>query len=350
MARGENVPAKYPAPLPSTLRQTLLTTFDACQYSAYLSVVTDGLEPSHPLFRGRAFHEVADRCTRAMLANGEVTISPDDAKAVMLEVLEDHPEWVIPAYAQDELRVMVHRWARFFTLPGPHCATEHKFALEVEGQSVTGTIDLLWRDGDTVHIRDYKAGWLVYTQADVSGTDEGKPRGARAPQLITYALLVADGKTTEKKLPFDLRGVNYFDCRFVFPMAGGDDGMLERHVTISRPELIEHREWLAGNVRKMVNRFEAQRFTAVQGSHCSRCADRSACPLLANASARGPFERPAAEAVEDWWFLDQDAKRMWAEIKTYVDQLGPVPFGKDQEVAKTATASGTRLVVRKRAA
>lgn len=347
MARGENVPAKQRAELPKTLRQTLLTTFDACQYSAYLSVVNDGLTPSHPLFRGRAFHDVVHRCTQAMLANGELTISPDDAKAVMLEVLDQNPDWVVPAYAQDELRVMVHRWATFFQLPSPHCVTEVPFRLACEGETVTGTIDLMWRDADTIHIRDYKAGWLVYTQADVAGKDDGEVRGARAPQLITYALGVADG---EHELPFDVGGVNFFDCRFVFPMAGGDEGMLERYVTISRPELIEHREWLAGNVRKMAARFKAQRFTAVQGSHCNRCADRSACPLTSGASSTGPFERSPVEAAEDWWFLDQDSKRLWAELKTYVHQFGPIEFGKDQEIVMTSTASGSRLSVRKRAA
>lgn len=351
MSRGESI-AVAPVPLPPTLRQTLVSTFDACQFAAYLSVLAGGIQPAHPIFRGRAFHETAQRATNAMIVNGEVTIAPDDAKAVMLEVLKDHPEWVVPAFAQDELRVMVHRWATHFQLPSGQCVAEQPWRMRVSGETVTGTVDLCWRDGDTIHVRDYKAGWQVYTQAEVSGKeqDTGIARGARAPQLIIYALLIADGEPTVTSPPFSTRGVNKFDCRFVFPMQGGDTGLLERAIVINRPELIEHREWLAGLVHRMSNRFAASRFTAVTGSHCSRCPEQQACPLRKGASPVGPFERNPREAAEDWQFLDRDAKALWASFRSYVDQFGPVDVGVDQQIAMTATASGSRMALRKREA
>lgn len=350
MSRGESVTVRHPVPAPESFRQTLVSTFDLCQYSAYLSVLTGGLKPAHPLFRGRAFHEMASRAITAMLANGEITIAPDDAKTIMVEVLNDHPEWVVPAYALDELRVMVHRFATHFRLPSPGCVAESPWTLDL-GHPVTGTIDLCWREGDTLHIRDFKAGWHVFSQGDVAGKDQetGKARGARAAQLIVYAILAADGEP-QGPVPFDRKGINSFDCRFVFPMQGGDEGMLERHVTITRPELIEHREWLRRTVKNMRNRFAADQFTATPGSHCRRCSEAGECPLKHQTSTVGPFERPASEAAEDWVFLRRDADELWEALKVYATQFGPVPVGSDQEIGLNATASGPRLALRTREA
>lgn len=316
---------------------------DSCPYSGYLYVAHDGGAPSHPMHRGSAFHATVARCIDTMTATGNTTIAPDDAKAIMLEVLAEHQEWVIPAGQMDGLRVMVFRWAMAFVLPAGARA-EVPFRMDVAGETVTGTLDLSWVSGDTLFIRDYKAGWHLYPQADVSGTDgeTGRAKGAKAAQLITYALLAADGKSDVVTLP---AGINKFDLGFVFPMYSDatGDGLAERGVVVTRPELIEHREWLALLVSRSARAFQENRYAAVPGSHCSRCAANAECPLPAKVRGGTPFERNPRDVAEDFHFLKLGADELRKELKAYVEHIGQaVPFGTDLELSFKQTASGGR--------
>lgn len=352
MSRWEAVTPKEPVTEPGTLRQSLLATMDKCQYAGYLAVKHRGGIPSHPLFRGRAFHEVVERACRTMAAHGEPRMAPDDVKAILSEVLADHPEWTVPAADMDVLRVMVHHWAETFVMP-PMAVVEAPFRMELAGRTVTGTIDLLWVEGDTVFIRDYKAGFGLYAQDEVSGKDSetGRQRGARAAQLIIYSLLVADGKSEAFQLP---KGVNRFDTAFVFPMFRNEHGLVHRGVTIERPELIEHREWLGGLVRTVADRFTTGRFNTVPGTHCSRCPANTECPLPARMRMGSPFERDPREAAEDWLFMNRDAQQLKKELRAYVDVFGPIPVGVDQELAfipvPKENPTSSRFDLRKRAA
>lgn len=330
---------------PTNLRQSLLTLMDKCQGAGYLYVKHDGGLPSHPMFRGSVFHETVERCCRTMQQIGEVRIAPDDAKAVLAEVLEDHPEWVVPASEMDALRVMVHHWAESFEMPFG-AQVEVPFKLQVGDKTVTGTIDLLWVAGDTLYIRDYKSGFGLYRQDEVSGKDgddgEKKQRGARAAQLIIYTLGAADGVLEGFKVP---PGVNRFDCAFVFPMWTSDTGMFERGVTIERPELIEHREWLHGLVRKSNARFVEGRYTVVPGSHCARCPSNTECPLPARTRMGSPFERDPRAVAEDLYFMEQDSKTLKQELKAYCEQFGEIPVGIDVSLG-FVPVSGKRPTVR----
>lgn len=329
----ERIAPKQPVPAPATYRQSLLSMADKCQYGAFLYAKHDGGVASHPMFTGTAFHAVAARATETLLATGNERIAPDDVKAIMVEVLEENPGWVIPAANMDSLRVMLTHWAEAFVLPDPSVRVEQTFSMEVAGQTVTGTIDLLWVKDNTLYVRDYKAGFYLYPQDEVFGKDvgTGQPRGAKAAQLITYAALVADGKSESFTLP---RGVNFFDLAFVFPMYKMDEGPLaERGGKMSRPELLEHRLWLDGLVKKTARAFEDNRYTAVPGTHCSRCPANTECPLPARVRGGSPFERDPKLVAEDWVFLDTDAKALLAELKAYAGVHGPIPVGVDQELS-----------------
>lgn len=348
MSRELHTP-KLPVTAPATLRQSLLSSMDNCPYAGYLYVAHDGGAPSHPMHRGSAFHATVARCIETLTLTGNTTIAPDDAKAVMLEVLDENPQWIVPAGQMDGLRVMVFRWAMAFVLP-PGARAETPFYMRVDEETVTGTIDLLWTKGDTAYVRDWKAGWHLYPQTDVSGTDGGTgvARGAKAAQLITYALLMADGASDLMRLP---AGINKFDLAFCFPMWSDEagDGIAERGVVVTRPELIEHREWMRGLVARTVRAFAENRYAAVPGSHCSRCPASWLCPLPAKVRGGSPFERKPQDVAEDYLFLKQGADDLRAELKAYAQEYGAIPVGKDLELGFKQTASGgTRFDMRKK--
>lgn len=329
----ERIAPKRPVAPPATWRQSLLSKADKCQYSAFLYVTHDGGVANHAMYTGTAFHAVAARATETMLATGNDRMAPDDVKAIMVEVLEENPGWVIPAANMDSLRIMLVHWAEAFKVPDPSARVEQTFSAEIAGETVTGTVDLLWTVGDTVYIRDYKAGWNLYPADVVFGKDPGtgQPRGAKAAQLITYAALVADGASETFKLP---RGINFFDLAFVFPMYQLEEGPLaERGGVMTRAEIIEHRVWLHGLTRNTVRAFQDNRFTAVGGTHCAQCPANWECPLPARARGGSPFERKASDVAEEWSFLDRDAKALLAELKAYAAEHGPIPVGRDQELS-----------------
>lgn len=329
----DRIQPKRPVEQPKRLRQSLLSLADSCPYASYLYVLHDGGVASHAMHRGSAFHATVARAVDAMREHGNESIAPDDCKAIMVEVLAEHPEWVIPAGEMDGLRVMCHRWAQAFVLPDPSARAEQAFTMRSGDHTVSGTIDLIWTVGDTLFIRDYKAGWNLYAQDDVFGKDSftGKARGAKAAQLIAYALLAADGESEGYKIP---PGINYFDLRFVFPLYLLEDGaMAERGGVMARPELIESREWLHGLVEKTARGFRENRYVAVPGSHCARCPANHDCPLPAKVRGGSPFERPVRDVAEDWMFLDRDAKALLAELKAYAGVHGPIPIGTDQELS-----------------
>lgn len=312
---------------PATLRQSLLTMFDLCSYGGALYV--KGQPPGHQLYRGSALHEAWDLIVKTLTAEGEKTMAPDDGKAILEEVIRAHPTWIIPAKELDGMRLMMHNFCTHFVLP-EGALSEVPYRVAIAGKVCTGTIDLLWVDGDTCHVNDWKSGFNLYGQDEVSGKDSntGVQRGARAAQLIQYALGVADGECEDFKLP---RGVNYFNLAFRFPMfADPSYGIAERGVIVSRPELIEHRTWLEMLVTRVGRAFGEGRFTAVPGSHCTRCPDQSACPIPTKAKGTGPFENDPVAVAEEWFRKKAEVDRLFSELKGYVKAMGPVEFGTDQ--------------------
>jgi hypothetical protein len=339
MSRYEDLPALPQLDKePATLRQSLIRVYDECPRAAYLSLKHGGGVPSHPQYRGTVFHKTVERCTRELMAQGEQQIDPLDAKAVMVEVLEKHPEFVVSARHMDELRIMVHKWAVAFRLPAPDCQVEIPLEMPVAGRTVTGTIDLLWTSGSTLYVRDYKTGWHLYAQEDVSGKDPdtGQQKGARSAQLIVYALLAAYGHNPVWRVP---KGIETFDLAFCFP-AFGDGELVERGVVMERAELNEHRAWLETTVKNMDRSLRTGRWQPVPGSQCARCVAPRDCPVPGLLRPNiGPFERDPSEAAEDVLFMKADVDRLMKELKAYVQEFGPVTAGSDQVLAFTEVTS-----------
>lgn len=310
-------------------RQSFLRLVDKCPHSGKLYLDVDGAVPSHPLHRGRAFHLFAEKAGRAMLEHGEVEMAQADGKAILHEVLMENPDLVVPAVEMDLLRQMVFHWCESFRLPSPDAQFEEELSMEVGKATVTGTVDLSWMEGDTCHIRDYKSGWGLMPQDDVSSKDEdGNSRGAKAFQLIVYALLKA--QTVKARV---------FDCRFVFPAFSG---LVEREVTIWADDLVEHRLFLTELVNRTIGYELTGEWPAVPGQQCSVCPAPQRCPIPADLRPIDDLnmyeDGPLAYALAAW-DLEQQRKRVLKSLKSHVEVFGPVPVGSDQEWSLKAVSS-----------
>lgn len=348
MGRWDDLPSVNGVPMPKTLRQTALRYADNCPRSGYLYWQNDGGTPSAPLYRGRAFHMMAERVTKTCLEHGEAGVDHHMVKAVLDEVLLENPEWVIPAKEMEPLRVMCQHFADHFRMPPSPPLVEQLFHLPVSGSVVSGTVDLAWAEGDTLFIRDYKASLGGIPSWDEIGSkdQDGKLKGAKAFQLIVYSLLMADGLAQLKPHPIkgsDLFGsINHFDVAFVYPYHTNDDGLLERGLVIDRMELIEHRSWLEKLVRRVEYGFHTGRWPAVPGSHCNICPSPQECPLpahLRKIQGISPFERDPEELAEEWYFMQAELKRLQASLKGYAEHYGPISLGSDLELSFKRTDS-----------
>lgn len=331
----------YTAPLevvqqPASLRQSWIRLFDRCPHSGLLYLKHDGGPKNHPMMRGIVFHATVERLAKACLENGESKVDHHHAKAVLQEVLMENPDWVVPVSDMDALRVMLFHWAEHFEVP-PNALVEQKFHLTMEGYTVSGTIDICWVTDGTLHVRDYKAGLGLISQDDISSKDaEGQPKGAKALQLIVYALLAADGMLVDENGEVSkIDGqFNTFDLRFVFPFFSNDDGLLERGLVMERHELIEHRDWLKVLLNRVTAGFATGQWPAIPGSHCSTCPAPQECPIpptLRQMQGISPYERDPSELGEEAMFITEDRKRLIAALKGYAEQFGPIPVGSDLE-------------------
>lgn len=331
-------------PAPGTLRQSWLALIDKCPHSGLLYLKHEDLK-SHPMMRGIVGHATVERCIKACVEHGQPKVDQHHAKAVLMEVLMENPEWVVPVSDMDALRVMLTHFADGFECP-PDPLVEQRFHLEINGRVISGTIDLLWVQDGVLHIRDWKFGFGLPAQDEVSGKDPstGQQRGAKAVQLIIYTLLASDGHMVDGngelvKLPGQF---NKIDARFVYPFYTADDGLVERGLVIDRLELVEHRDWLRVLLNRAEAGFQTGQWPAIPGSHCARCPAPRECPIpakLREIESISPYERDPSELGEELKFLLADVDRLRGSLKAYVEQFGPVAVGSDEEWSFKPVAS-----------
>jgi hypothetical protein len=318
---------------PKTLRQTMLSKASDCPHSAYLywNLSELGEWPSNDMARGTIWHETAARCIATLAENGEIRMDAADAKAVLHEVLLDRTDVACTAGDVDMLRVMCQHFGDLFVLHGQP-RVELPASVDVAGWPVTGTIDLLWVDGDTLYIRDWKAGRGLYRHDEVSGSNaEGERVGSRSAQLNIYTVLAVDGLGLKAE---------WVDAAFVFPFFVEEDDLgvrriAERGLRMHISEVIEHRLWLETVVNRVARGFKTDHFPAVAGRHCSMCPDRTACPRPKElrATTVSPYEREPADIAEEAMFMREDAKMRLAELRPYAERYGPIRIGKDRELS-----------------
>lgn len=358
-------PVDVPPRRPSRLSTTLLECFDKCRRSAYLSL-TEGGGSTHEMDRGSGFHEFARVATEAALEHGEVP--PHElGKAMLAQVLAEHPEWTIPKKERDRLRQMVFHWCEGVRFrPERLAAVESLFTMDVGGWTISGRIDRAEIDAEarTVRIRDYKTTPNVPTQEEFEASY----------QVVIYALLVAYGFPTrrvpcpdpacdggyvpdghdddgsvlvwadcstcrgrgaiDERLENIGAGLSFFDVGEEYPAPQlRDDGTLhDRYMVLTRLELGEWMADLEQTVAAFDESLASGKWQAVRGSHCSRCPAPALCPLPQHLRPRviNSREDAVAEAVR-LEFLKDETRAKTKELKDWAKfDGGRIRYGRDR--------------------
>lgn len=357
MADWRNLPPLDEAerlPLPEKLSQTILDRETQCPRSAHLYLKHRGGPSSKEMERGNAYHEFAQQALTHLIEVDEPWLPPEVAKDLMQGVLDD-PRFVVDAGEADRLRVAAYHFAEGFSVdPGSIVAVEQMFEFDTGGLTLRGKLDLAYVDGDTLCIRDWKSGFNYPSVEDFEGSFQQPFYAVLAAFGVPVTEVachgcdgsgvhrndvdrsdkcpVCDGKghTWDRGLPIGERS-QMFDLAEVYPWLDvRDDGMAQRQMFLSRPELIDHRAYVEGVARKLADRFESGDFPAIPGPQCSTCAAPHECPLpgqLRNYRGVVNTEEQAAEALAWLGFQQDRVAAVKKECRNFAKAHGPIRVG-----------------------
>jgi len=332
----------------SSYRQTFLKLADTCPHSAKLYLETGGSTDGNvndggireaPLERGKAFHEFAERAIREMLHEGLTSLTLPHARSILNDVLAERDR-LVPLSDVELLRIAVSHFADDFVLPDADVHFEERVSIDLGLVEVTGKIDLWWRDGQTIHIRDWKCGFGMPPPGSVASSVDGMRRGAKAFQLVVYALA--------HEATYHEPGIGWYDCRFVYPLFVG---LPEREVIISHGELADHSRWLEGLVARTHDHAVSGDWPAMPGKHCQYCPAPQRCPIpddLRPVDVIDLFEDGPVDYALKAWDLQRQLDRLKLTLNGHVKEYGPVPVGEDLQWSFIDTQTGPRFGLHKR--
>ena len=323
----EQLPKTRRPERPERVRQTFLSTADACRHSAYLSLKHPA--KGHPLTRGSLVHLFIERATNVLIAEGERQLPPDVAKDLMQSILDEAVEVDLPAYEQDAARICANHWAECTLLdPDTFVGCELPLTLEIDGWTITGTLDRLDIREDTAFIADAKTGLGVPSQAEF----ENKP------QLPTYGALLMFGTIRGEKVPLGA-GINMISMKEVYPRLDPIDGELVfRHRIMDRREVTDHLDSLRGLVKRLSHSFETGYWPATPGSHCRFCPAPQECPILDELDPAPLENLEQARELAIQQHLHKGTPRKATQLlRGWVEKNGNFTFGRDMEVTVETT-------------
>lgn len=373
MTDDERLDHRHPpklAPMPQPIRfsQTLLANAERCRRSAYLYVRHHGGMPSHPLDRGSAYHLAKARCITVMLEQNEPSIPADVAKAILEEILDEHPEFTIPLSDVDDLREMIYHFSIGHTIdPQALVAVERKFVLELAGGfTLSGIIDEAEIHGAVGRIRDDKTQWALPPAEEYASSFQcrfyavllmfGNPVTERRCLNCTFddaysirePLVLCSEACTGKIVDLEPclgDHLTWVDVGEQYPRFLHDEKLAERAVGMSRLEVQEARTDIERLCRHLGHSFTSGEWPAVPGSHCARCPCEPECPLPRELRQFAGAINTVEEAQEAAMWVEKWKPRIAAttkEIKLWATQNGPFRFGRDREfvfVEQTATTT-----------
>jgi hypothetical protein len=379
--------------------QTFLRHYDRCPRSGYLYALYKGEASNVDMVRGRAAHEILERCTRACLENGEVAIPPELAKAIVDEVFaEQH----VPLDQHDYIRESVYRWASEWTVdPAVPTWVEQMVVLEVDGWQVRMKVDhaALLEGGAVCDVVDYKTGQGMPTQEEVArkrmtplaGGGVAAALMAKSFQLVLYALGLRYGRPVREERCHDCMGRGWhplegtygetvkafadpafrrpcgmcrggrietiepfplaeraqrFDLAYVFP--GIEDKpsglMARRHMSLTPVELSAYLQSLRGLLAR-VGQSESSGDWPAQTSAlgCGECPAQKLCPIPGELRDFTGVVNALDEAAVQLERLDRGkalSAAQMREVKAWARHNGGrVRFGLDRVAEFVATSS-----------
>jgi PAS domain-containing protein len=362
MAVGRFEPVFLPADrqLNGRASFTFLKHFLVCPRSSWLYQMHRGEAPTRELIRGAAFHLFAERVTKLMIENGEVTVPPEVAKTELAQVLAEVP---VVWEDHDLLREAAWRWSEEMTIdPSKVIACEDLFQLDIGGYKVRAKVDFaeIIEGGAAMVVRDWKTSRSAPAMDEIARKRPDGTVSAKARQLVVYSLLLAygtpvrveevDGERVEIPEPFPLAPhVQRADCEFVFPVIEDSAGkMVRRQMSLQHLELVEYRESLEATMRRLDEAQESGDWPAIVSDEaCSICPAASQCPIPRELRDHRGTVTTVEQAAEAFAKLEREKAEQRArgtELRKFVQEHGPVIF--DGKVAEIVMQESERIADR----
>lgn len=310
-----------------TLRQSLLSTFDACALGAKFDLEHRKDWTSHLAAEGQIFHRFAAKALKMMSDLGNATIDPEDGLAILRDCLRQHDvdprdRVNIPAKLVKRLRWVVVKWCYENVFDIAHLVdVEQRLAAEVSygdfsevNRMITGQLDCLFApEEDWAVVPDWKNSWALPPINEVSERGYFQQRVYGLLVMKTYSVIQ---RVTLRETYVRLKDKN-------------TEAAPVREATVFRSELPaieEELATLAENFDRCVEQGTwplvpgemPELWTPSPGSHCSWCPNPTACPIFPSARVEGAIEseeqaeRWAAEAIVAKAAYDQRTKALKA--------------------------------------
>lgn len=311
------------------LRQSLLSSFDACALAARFDLEYRKFDPepphnvrewsSHPQARGSIFHRVAAKCLEEMSAQGEERIETDVAQAILLECLRQHdvePDEVMPLPMSEvkDLYWVVTKWANdnTFSIADLVSVEERMSATlrypDPQGgfieRTITGQTDAVFGHGDNAVVIDWKDTWALPGPTDLSFDGYFQQR--------VYAWLVM------KTYP----AVQSVTLREFYPRFSE-----VREATLFRYQMDEIEAELAALVERFDRAVDTDTWKPAPGKHCSYCPRPTACPIFPTARDEGQItsEEEAEKVAAQVIVADAALTKAKKALRAYASEHGPIP-------------------------
>jgi len=139
-------------------------------------------------------------------------------------------------------------------------AVEEKFSIDVGRAIVSGSVDRLEQDGDSLHVVDLKTGATAVSFKDA----------LEHKQLAAYQLAIMEGGFARVTTLTESGGA---ELLFV----GGD-----RKAAATRNQPTVNRDDIAEEIKAAAEGMGAATFTATLNKNCRTCSVKVICPLQAN--------------------------------------------------------------------
>ena len=356
-----------------TIRQSLLSQFDSCALQTRMDMDWRNGWSGHPQARGTIFHATAARCLEIMAREGEDHIEPDQALAVLRDVLRqadvpDSDVVTIPFSQIKDLRWTVVSWAANNRFDVANLVdVERRLFADIEypnpiggtvKRRLTGQLDSLFIEGasaDHAIVLDWKD-----TFALPSGGSQLSAGGYFQQRF--YALLVLHNFPSVLQVT-----MREFYVRFSSRPVNKSTGLIKepvREASVTRDELLDIEEefsalaerfdraveygrtpWDSEAVElwdRTVNELRApekaelkqeyQNLTALwgpsPGAHCGYCPRPEKCPIIPEVRGEGAIEseEQARKVAAEILVAKSVVKQRDKALKSWAEVNGPIPI------------------------
>jgi len=331
--------------IPGNWRQTFLAKRTECPRSAYLYLKYNGGALTHPLAGGTLLHRAIEQVVKHMVISEEPRIDPEQAKDILNDVMAESHDLTVSAQRMDELRSMMFHVAEGLLIdPTKVLCIETPVSIEVDGRTITGTIDFAEVEETRVTVLDWKSAFY-YAAMRPPGEDEEdagddymptKEEWVASFQLVLYAVMLLLGKIDGADVDFN--HIQEVVLKQVHPRIFWEsEGTMAYHeAVIGRDALVDWMLYLKALVEQTEKSFKTWEWPAIQGSHCDYCPSSAECPIPPVVrSFRGEVrtQEDARRAAELWEAAGRRRTELWEAIKGFAKATGqPVRYGKDLEL------------------